>query len=99
MITAVRSGAELSAVARRASLELADATAEEILRFAADEFGGGVAGGAFGVYDDEVAGDACFDGVHGVRLLRGWAFEFPGTRSGITRRIPVMSPKFSMFEC
>jgi len=43
MITALRSGAELSVVAKRASLELADATAEEILRFAADEFGGGLA--------------------------------------------------------
>ena len=43
MITALRSGAELSAVATRAALELADATAEEILRWAADEFGGGLA--------------------------------------------------------
>ncbi len=39
MIAALRSGAELSVVAERAALELADATAEEILRYAAEEFG------------------------------------------------------------
>ncbi len=43
MITALRGGAELAAVAERAALELADASAEEILRFAAEEFGGGLA--------------------------------------------------------
>ncbi len=43
MITALRSGSDLAAVAERAARELADATAEEILRFAADEFGSGFA--------------------------------------------------------
>ena len=43
MITALRSGSDLAAVAERAARELADATAEEILRFAADEFGNGFA--------------------------------------------------------
>jgi phosphoadenosine phosphosulfate reductase len=43
MIAALRSGADLAAVADRAARELADATAEEILRFAADEFGSGFA--------------------------------------------------------
>ncbi|MGS0685768.1 phosphoadenylyl-sulfate reductase [Nakamurella sp. GG22] len=42
-MTALRSGADLAAVADRAARELADATAEEILRFAADEFGSGFA--------------------------------------------------------
>ena len=43
MITALRSGAELALVADRAALELADATAEEILGWAAEEFGSGLA--------------------------------------------------------
>ena len=43
MITALRSGAELAAVADRAAVELADASAQEILRWAADEFGKGLA--------------------------------------------------------
>ena len=43
MITALRAGGDLAAVADRAARELADATAEEILRFAADEFGSGFA--------------------------------------------------------
>ena len=44
VITALRSRrSELAAVAERAARELADATAEEILRFAADEFGSGLA--------------------------------------------------------
>ena len=43
MIKSLRSGAELATVARNAALELADASAEEILRWAADEFGSGLA--------------------------------------------------------
>ena len=43
MITSLRSGAELAAVARARRVELADASAEEILRWAADEFGSGLA--------------------------------------------------------
>ena len=43
MIKSLRSGAELSAVARNAAVELADASAEEILRWAAEEFGSGLA--------------------------------------------------------
>jgi phosphoadenosine phosphosulfate reductase len=43
VITALRSGAELALVADRAALELADATAEEILGWAAEEFGSGLA--------------------------------------------------------
>ncbi len=42
MITTLRSGAELSAVADRAAADLANASAEEILRFAAEEFGAGL---------------------------------------------------------
>jgi phosphoadenosine phosphosulfate reductase len=43
VITALRSGAELAAVADRAAVELADASAQDILRWAADEFGKGLA--------------------------------------------------------
>ncbi len=43
MITSLRSGAELRAVAERAAVELAEAPAEEILRWAATEFGSGLA--------------------------------------------------------
>lgn len=43
MITATRSKADLSVVADRAAVELADASAREILRWAADEFGSGLA--------------------------------------------------------
>jgi len=43
VITVLRSGAELAAIADRAVLELTDASAEEILRWAAEEFGGGLA--------------------------------------------------------
>jgi len=43
MIKSLRSGAELATVARNAALELADAPAQEILRWAADEFGSGLA--------------------------------------------------------
>lgn len=43
MITSLRTGAELATVAKNASLELADASAEEILRWAAAEFGNGLA--------------------------------------------------------
>ena len=43
MITTVRGSEELAAIAARASVELADASAETILRFAADEFGSGLA--------------------------------------------------------
>ena len=43
MIAALRNGAELSAIADRAAIELADATAEEILRWAAEEFGSALA--------------------------------------------------------
>ena len=42
-MTAVRSVADMAAVARRACVELADASAEEILRWASDEFGNGLA--------------------------------------------------------
>ncbi len=43
MITTTRSAPELSAVAAAAAVDLAEATAEEILRWAADEFGSGLA--------------------------------------------------------
>lgn len=43
MITALRGAVELSTVADRAALELSDASADEILRFAAEEFGNGLA--------------------------------------------------------
>ena len=43
MITTVRSAEDLSAVAGRAAVELEGASAEEILRWAADEFGDGLA--------------------------------------------------------
>jgi phosphoadenosine phosphosulfate reductase len=43
MIKSLRGGAELAVVARNAAVELADAPAEEILRWAADEFGSGLA--------------------------------------------------------
>ncbi len=43
MITTLRAGADLAAVAGRAAAQLADASAEEILRFAAEEFGAGLA--------------------------------------------------------
>ena len=43
MIKSLRGGAELATVAKKAALELADATAEDILRWAADEFGSGLA--------------------------------------------------------
>src|SRR6476620_5210909 len=43
MIATARPAAELAQVAARAARELVDASAEEILRFAADEFGGGLA--------------------------------------------------------
>lgn len=43
MITALRSGAELARVAERAALDLADASAQDILRWAAAEFGNGLA--------------------------------------------------------
>jgi phosphoadenosine phosphosulfate reductase len=43
MITAVRGGAELSAVADRGALDLAGASAADVLRWAADEFGSGLA--------------------------------------------------------
>ena len=43
MIKSLRSGAELATVARNAALDLADASAQEILRWAADEFGSGLA--------------------------------------------------------
>jgi len=43
MITATRSATELSAIAAAAAVELADADAEEILRWAAEEFGSGLA--------------------------------------------------------
>jgi phosphoadenosine phosphosulfate reductase len=43
MIKSLRSGAELAAVAKTAALELAEAPAEEILRWAAGEFGSGLA--------------------------------------------------------
>jgi phosphoadenosine phosphosulfate reductase len=43
MIKSLRSGAELSAVAKNAAVELADAPAEDILRWAAEEFGSGLA--------------------------------------------------------
>lgn len=43
MITAQRSDEELATLAGRAAVELADASAEEILRWAADEFGSGLA--------------------------------------------------------
>ena len=43
MIKSLRSGAELAAVAKVASIELAEASAEEILRWAAAEFGSGLA--------------------------------------------------------
>jgi phosphoadenosine phosphosulfate reductase len=41
--TAIRGGTELAAIAARAADELAEATAEEILRWGADEFGSGLA--------------------------------------------------------
>jgi phosphoadenosine phosphosulfate reductase len=43
MIKSLRGGAELAVVARNAAVELADAPAEEILRWAAGEFGSGLA--------------------------------------------------------
>ena len=43
MIAAQRGGAELAAIADRAAVELAEAPAEEILRWAAAEFGSGLA--------------------------------------------------------
>ena len=43
MITALRSGAELSALAETAALDLADAPAEDVLRWAAQQFGSGLA--------------------------------------------------------
>jgi phosphoadenosine phosphosulfate reductase len=43
MIKSLRSGAELAAVAKTAAVELAEAPAEEILRWAAAEFGSGLA--------------------------------------------------------
>lgn len=43
MIKSLRSGANLAAVAERAAIELADASAEETLRWAAAEFGSGLA--------------------------------------------------------
>jgi len=43
MIKSLRSGAELAAVAKNAAIELAEAPAEEILRWAAAEFGSGLA--------------------------------------------------------
>jgi len=43
MITTSRSATELAAIAAAAAVELADASAAEILRWAADEFGGGLA--------------------------------------------------------
>ncbi len=43
MIKSLRSGAELAEVAKVASIELAEAPAEEILRWAAAEFGSGLA--------------------------------------------------------
>src|SRR6476620_11019347 len=43
MIATARPAAELAQVAARAAVDLADASAEEILRWAADEFGGGLA--------------------------------------------------------
>jgi len=43
MIKSLRSGAELAAVAKYAAIELAEAPAEEILRWAAAEFGSGLA--------------------------------------------------------
>ncbi|MEP6559569.1 MAG: phosphoadenylyl-sulfate reductase [Nakamurella sp.] len=43
MITSLRSRAELAAVATAAAVQLADASAEEIVRWAADEFGSGLA--------------------------------------------------------
>jgi len=43
MIKSLRSGAELATVAKNAAMELADAPAQEILRWAADEFGSGLA--------------------------------------------------------
>ena len=43
MIATARSSADLAAIAARAAVELADAPAEEILRWAAAEFGSGLA--------------------------------------------------------
>jgi phosphoadenosine phosphosulfate reductase len=43
MIATARPAAELAQVAARAAVDLADASAEEILSWAADEFGGGLA--------------------------------------------------------
>ncbi len=43
MITAVRGHAELAAIATTADLELADASAEDVLRWAAGQFGSGLA--------------------------------------------------------
>ncbi len=43
MISTLRSGAELAAIAKSAAVELADASAQDILRWAAAEFGSGLA--------------------------------------------------------
>jgi len=43
MIKSLRSGAELATVARNAAADLADASAQEILHWAAEEFGSGLA--------------------------------------------------------